>query len=331
MPKTLCKGVKKDGTPCQGIGLEQYGGFCIGHAPNEITAEWRTRGGKNSSNAARSRKPRPEPFDGIIQELRQGLSEVREGKVTPSQFNAMCNGARAIAQLVRLSNEEIDLIRAGDIESAAMDVAGAQGDLAILNVAARISAEYERYWAESLIQQGLAIPEPGANHDSDAPPALVLTDAGRRRFGLQKLTGYTQEDFDLLEALFRRPKIEPEKWVTAERLLSKMRTSIEEAIADLENGPAPVRDPFTGHVLTEPPAGVIVGPIGADDHINTEAAIKTLKEQRQQVERFTHILEYRYKIELSDLRPPPTREEVKEQKQEKEGEEKEVEKVEEEK
>lgn len=316
MPKTRCKGVKKDGSPCQGQGQEKYDGYCIAHAPKEITGEWRTRGGKNSSNAARSRKHIPEPFDGIIQELRQGLSALREGELTPSQFNAMCNGARAIAQLVRLSNEESDLIRAGEIESAAMDIAGAQGDLAILDAAAKISAEHERYRAESLIQQGLAMPEPGTPRDSDAPPALVLTDAGRRRFGLQKLTGYTQDDFDQIEALLQRPEIYPEKWTAADQLLSAMNTSIEEAIADLESGPAPVRDPLTGQVLTEPPSGVKVGPLSADDHINTEAATKTLKEQRQRVERLSRILDFRYRMELSDLRLPPLREDE----EEKEGE-----------
>ena len=302
MPKTLCKGVKKDGTPCQGQGQDKYEGFCIAHAPKDITDEWRTRGGQNSSNAARSRKHIPEPFDGIIQELRQGLSEVREGKLRPSQLNAMCNGARAIAQLVNLSNEEIDLIRNQEIEAAALELVGAHGDLTVLKAAAHISAEHERYRAESLIEQGLAVPESGKNPGSAPLSKLVLTDAGRRRFGLQKLTRYTQEDFDQIEALLKRPEIYMEKWAAADQLLSAMRTSIEEAIADLERGTAPVRDPLTGEVLTEPPIGVRIGPVNADHHINTEAAIKTLKEQRQQAERFARILEFRYKVELSDLR-----------------------------
>ncbi|MDE0141599.1 MAG: hypothetical protein OXI80_08335 [Caldilineaceae bacterium] len=316
MPKTLCKGVKKDGTPCQGQGQEKYGGYCIAHAPKEITDEWRTRGGKNSSNAARSRKHIPEPFDGIIQELRQGLSEVREGKLSPSQLNAMCNGARAISQLVRLSNEESDLIRAHEIESAAMDIAGAQGDLAILDAAAKISAERERYWAESFIQQGLAIPEPGTTRDSDAPPALVLTDAGRRRFGLQKLTGYTQDDLDQIEALLKRPVMSLGEWSAADKLLSAMHTSIEEALADLECAPVPVRDPLTGETLTEPPAGVKIGPVNGDDEISTKAALEMLKEQRQKVQLFTRILEFRYRNELSVLRLPPMRKDEDEEEKE---------------
>ena len=33
MSKTLCIGPKKDGSPCQSLGLPQYGGYCIAHAP----------------------------------------------------------------------------------------------------------------------------------------------------------------------------------------------------------------------------------------------------------------------------------------------------------
>ncbi|MXY95866.1 MAG: hypothetical protein F4Y42_20695 [Caldilineaceae bacterium SB0664_bin_27] len=304
MPKTLCKSVKLDGSPCLGHGLPQFDGLCIGHAPRDRVLEWRKRGGRNSSTAARSRKSIPEPYESVIQELRQGLSEVREGKITPAQFNAMCNGVRALAQIHRLAVEETELIHSEETEVAAMTIAGAHGDLVILKAAARISAEIDRYRAESLIQQGLAVPEPGTTLSSDAPPALVLTDAGRRRFGLQKLTSYTQDDFDQIEALFDRPQINLEKWTAADQLLSAMHTGIEEAIADLERGPAPVRDPLTGEVLTEPPAGVKVGPVNNDDEINTKAALEILKKQRRKAQLFTRILEFRYRNELSVLRPP---------------------------
>ncbi|MDE0338452.1 MAG: DUF5763 domain-containing protein, partial [Caldilineaceae bacterium] len=34
--KTLCKGTRKDGTPCQGVALEKYDGYCLAHgAPPE--------------------------------------------------------------------------------------------------------------------------------------------------------------------------------------------------------------------------------------------------------------------------------------------------------
>ncbi len=304
MPKLLCKGVKKDGTPCQGQGLEKYGGFCIGHAPKEITDEWRTRGGKNSSNAARSHKPMPEPFEGIFQELRQGISEVREGKLSPSQFNAMCNGARAMAQLLHLSNQEIDLLRKREIETAASELAGAPGDLAILKAAAHSAAEYERYTAESLIDQGLAVPDTENNHGSTPLSRLVLTDAGRRRFGLQKLTRFTEDDFDLVKAPLERPVLQYHHAIAALKTLSEMKTALREAIADHTNGAPPPRDPLTGQLLSAPPAGVESGIVYTDGDITTEAALKILKEQLQQAEMLYRLYRYRYEREFGDLSIP---------------------------
>jgi len=315
--QNLMQSVKQDGSPCRGQGLPQFDGLCIGHAPRDQVFEWRRRGGKSSSTAARSRRSLPEPYEGVIQELRQGLSEVREGEITPAQFNAMCNGVRALAQIHRLADEETEQIHSEETEVAAMDIAGAHGDLAILNAAARISADTDRYRAESLIQQGLATPERGTTLSSDAPPALVLTDAGRRRFGLQKLTSYTQDDFDQIEALLQRPEINLEKWTAADQLLSAMHASIEEAIADLERGPAPVRDPLTGEILTEPPAGVKIGPVNGDDEISTEEALELMKEQRRKAYRFARILGFRYRNELSVLRQPPVTAEGLEKQQEK--------------
>ena len=48
MASTPCKGLKKDGTPCRGNGLEQLGGYCIAHAPADEAWQWRSHGGKAS-------------------------------------------------------------------------------------------------------------------------------------------------------------------------------------------------------------------------------------------------------------------------------------------
>ena len=37
MSKTLCKSIRKDGSPCQGNGLKQFDGYCIAHAPADKT------------------------------------------------------------------------------------------------------------------------------------------------------------------------------------------------------------------------------------------------------------------------------------------------------
>ena len=49
MASTPCKGLKKDGTPCRGNGLDQLDGYCIAHAPADKALQWRSRGGKASS------------------------------------------------------------------------------------------------------------------------------------------------------------------------------------------------------------------------------------------------------------------------------------------
>ena len=302
MAKILCKGIKRDGTPCQGQGLPSFDGYCIAHAPADKTREWRSRGGKNSSTAARADKRLPERLGSAIEALKQGLSDVQEGKLDPAAYSAMCRGAKAIADLYRRADEEMELIRHEETEAAAMEVVGALGNPAILNAAAQISAEHDRYRAESLIEQGLATLEPGINHDSAAPAGLVLTDAGRRRFGLQQLTSYTQEDIDQIEALLERPFIHSLSWTVALKNLYKMHTAMEKAIADLARDPAPLRDALTGHTLSALPAGVKTGPVPAANPGKTESAIKLLKDQLRQVERLTRAFEIRFEKELIDER-----------------------------
>ena len=141
MAKILCKGIKRDGTPCQGQGLPSFDGYCIAHAPADKTREWRSRGGKNSSTAVRSDKRIPERLRAAIEALDQGLLDVQEGKLDPAAYSAMCRGAKAMADLYRLADQEMELIRNEETEAAAMEVVGAHGDPAILIAAAQISAE----------------------------------------------------------------------------------------------------------------------------------------------------------------------------------------------
>ena len=302
MAKIPCKGLKKDGNPCQGHGLPRFDGYCIAHAPAEKTREWRSLGGKNSSTVARSDKRIPERLRAAIEALDQGLFDVREGKLDPAAYSAMCRGAKVMADLYRLADVEMELIRNEETEAAALEVIGAHGNPAILNAAAQISAEHDRYMVESLIEQGLVTLEPDITQDSAAPAAPVLTDTGRRRFGLQRLTSYTQEDIDHIKELLALPTHQQHQWTAALRTLFKMRTSIEEAIADLASHPAPARDALTGHTLSQPPAGVKTGPVPAANPAKTEAAAKILKNQLRQVDQLTRIFELRYEKELTNER-----------------------------
>lgn len=298
MPKSTCKGIKKDGTPCRANGLSQLDGYCLAHGPPEKTREWRSLGGKNSSTAARSDKRLPERYQNVIETLTQGIFDVRDGKLDPAVYTAMCRGAKVLAEYYRMADAEMDLVRSEEFESAAAEVAGVQGDLAILNAASRISAEYERYRVESLVDQGLATLDPGKIGDSDEPGGPVLTDAGRRRLGLQRLTSYTQQDIDRMEKLLNRPEIDRHLWTTALNTLIKMRAAIEEAMQDLARDPEPARDPLTGHTLSELPAGVKAGPVPAPSSGKSESAAKILERQRDKVERLILIYEERFKDEL---------------------------------
>ena len=174
-----CKGVKKDGTPCRGNGNEQLDGYCIAHGAPEKTRAWRVLGGENSSTAARADKRIPERFRPVIQAVTNGIAEVREGTLKPAAYAAICRGAKILLELYRAADAEMELVRLEEIEAAAAEVSGSHGDLEILDAAAELSAQQERYRLESLAQQGLLSiePAPPPTNGKTKPSARpVLTD-----------------------------------------------------------------------------------------------------------------------------------------------------------
>ena len=300
MAKTPCKGVKKDGTPCQGNGLPRFDGYCIAHAPAGKTRAWRTRGGKNCSTAVRSDKRIPERLRSAIEALDKGLLNVQEGNLDPAAYSAMCRGAKAMVDLYRLADQEMELVRHEETEAAAMEVVGAHGDPAILTAAAKISAEQNQYRLESLIDQGPVTLEPKQNNDADEPPEPVLTDEGRRRLGYQRLTRYTQENIDQLKDVSMRSILNTSQLTGVLGSLSHMRASIEKALADLARDPAPARDALTGQTLSELPDGVKTGPMPAANTDNAEQAAKILEDQLRQVKELTREFKEMYEDELLD-------------------------------
>ena len=69
---------------------------------------------------------------------------------------------------------------------------------------AAVSAQQNKYGIESLIVQGLATLRPKQTQDAAEP---ALTDVGRRRPGLQRLTSYTPEGIDRTKDLLSCPSI----------------------------------------------------------------------------------------------------------------------------
>ena len=171
MSKTLCKSIKRDGSPCQGQGLEQFDGYCIAHAPADQTRAWRARGGQASSTAARADKRIPERQQVVIQALVEGLLAVQEGTLSPAAYSAMCKGAKEVREYYRLADEEMEAIRAEEAQAAAAEIAGAHGDLAILKAADEITAQQNQYRIDSLIDQDLATGDRAQTDDRPAQPS----------------------------------------------------------------------------------------------------------------------------------------------------------------
>ena len=149
-----CKSTKRDGSPCQGRGLEQFDGYCIAHAPPHLTRAWRAKGGKNSSTAARQDKRIPEHLKDLVTELTKGFHEVHAGTLAASDYNAMCRGVSTLLQLHSRVEKDMEVIRAEETQAAAQEVVGVHGDIEILT-AAMVDKENE-YRQRGLADQGLA-------------------------------------------------------------------------------------------------------------------------------------------------------------------------------
>ena len=301
MAKTPCKGTNLDGTPCQGNGQAALDGYCIAHAPADKTRAWRSRGGKNSSTASRADKRIPERLRSAIEALEKGLLDVQEGKLKPAAYSAMCRGVKVMAELYRLADVDMEQIRKEEIEAAALEVVGGHGDLSILNAASQISAEQNQYRIESLIAQGLATLELDQTEDGNETAEPVLTEKGRRRFGLQRLTNYTQEDLDNLKSLLMDSSLKSSKHFSdVLGALVNMCIAMEEALADLARNPAPARDALTGQTLSQLPASVKIGPLPASTPDSDEEAAKVLQDQLQQAKKLIREFKEMYEGEWAE-------------------------------
>ena len=75
---------QEDGTPCRGNGLDQLDGYCIAHAPAGKAWQWRSRGGKASSAAARADKRIPDRLRRAIEKLSTGMDQVLRASSPPA-------------------------------------------------------------------------------------------------------------------------------------------------------------------------------------------------------------------------------------------------------
>ena len=160
MAKILCKSIRKDGSPCQGNGLKQFEGYCIAHGPADKTRPWRSRGGKNSSTAARADKRIPERLQTVDQRISpRALPRCGKGLSAPPPTPPCAAAPKRARESYRRADEEMEAIRAEENQSAAEAIAGVHGDLNILAAADAIIARQNEYRVDSFVEQGLAEPE----------------------------------------------------------------------------------------------------------------------------------------------------------------------------
>ena len=302
MSKTLCKSVRKDGSPCQGRGLKKYDGLCIAHgpAPDQVH-EWRSLGGKNSATAARLDKRMPARLKQAIDLVHDSMIRVVEGTLSPAACNAACRSAKTLVDLHRRADEEMDLIRTEETQAAAAKFAGAHGDPDILAAADAITAKQDQYRAESLVDQGFA--EFTKPTNPKVPPEMVLNDKGRRRFGYHDLDFTKQlldevadqlDDFDGKQAALT---VLPE---TTE-LLETMKENVAETQSRLAGNSEAPFDPLTGQSINKLPARVKANLSLSRFSRSDETPQKVMAEQLSRIDKLMRRTEELYEDE--DFKP----------------------------
>lgn len=183
MAKRLCKGRKKDGSPCRGHGLEKYDGYCFAHKRYarggrgqvtdthvavvirqnqeilDVIEESLKRLNSGSLSAARFNaigrclrkkyeifkvdRQSPERYRGIINYLDIGMERVMEGSLSPDRLDALCRGADALMKLYRYADEVLEHDRAAEKRAAAKRIVQ-DDEYDILEAAAEIVAQQDR-------------------------------------------------------------------------------------------------------------------------------------------------------------------------------------------
>ena len=254
MSKKLCKGIRKDGSPCQGQALDQFNGLCIAHGPTpEQAYQWRSEGGKNSATAARLDKRIPERFKFLHDILETGLKQVLDGTLSPARYAAVCRGVKMMLDLYRQADQEMDLIRAEEIQAAAAEFLGVHSNLDVLEAADDMSDRQEKYRREALVEQDFA--EVKQPLKPDQPAEIFLNDKGRRRFGYRNLASTQQLLNEIDDQLTDyNPYLSDLSEITD--LLEDMQEDVESTLSNLARDDVAPFDPLTGQSITELPTGV---------------------------------------------------------------------------
>lgn len=180
MAKKLCKGIRKDGRPCRGHGLEKYNGYCIAHGPLLYPDRARRAPGGKSSAAARRDRETPEWIQEILDLHQEALKKAKDGSLSPEAYAAVCRGIRLKLDLYRRAGEEMGIIRAAKRRApaakpraakrraAAAEQRDERASLDLLKAVNQITARQDRYRSESPVPRDFAESENPSDPD-DAP------------------------------------------------------------------------------------------------------------------------------------------------------------------
>ena len=104
--RPTCAGVRVDGQQCRASPTN--GGWRIGHDPAlaEQRAEGRRRGGRNKSNAARTKKLLPARLEKVVNTLEKALEETHSGAIDSRVGSAMATLASALVRAYQIGNLE---------------------------------------------------------------------------------------------------------------------------------------------------------------------------------------------------------------------------------
>ena len=228
--------------------------YCIAHGlPADQAHEWRSQGGKNSATAARLDKRIPERLKGMLDILDDGMKKVMDGSLSPAGYTAVCRGVKMKLDVYRLADQDMELIRAEEVQAAAAAYLGAHANLEILETADEMVAQQDDYRAEALVEQGFAeIKEPFGPDDD---PEIFLNDRGRRRFGYDTFN-ITQQF--LLKIDDQLTAFDPWRSDLSDisDQLQTLHENVEITLSFLARDDVTPFDPLTGQAITVLPPGV---------------------------------------------------------------------------
>lgn len=164
--RNLCKGLRRDGAPCQAQAHPDMDGYCIAHCSPAKLRQWRVNRGSNAATAQRLDRRAPRHLQELLDLLMEGMEAVHAGHLSPSAYNAICDGVEKLLANDRISQKEKEESRAQE-KTAAAAAAVKHGDVNLLGSANGVSKKQNHFRINALAQRGPEKLDPSS--DSEDP------------------------------------------------------------------------------------------------------------------------------------------------------------------